>query len=60
MFFKKKSKRDKFEKTVLKNPYEDKHDLWETAEEEVPSDTLGSYTGVPFDDFIPEQDADDL
>ncbi len=27
---------------------------------EVPSDTLGSYTGVPEDGGIPEQDADDL
>lgn len=26
----------------------------------VPSDILGSYTGTPRDDEVPEQDADDL
>lgn len=35
--------------------------VWqETAEEEDISDYLGSYTGNPYDDDMPVQDADDL
>lgn len=31
------------------------------SQEEIPSDVLGSYTGIGLeDDFYPEQDADDL
>lgn len=35
--------------------------VWEEiAEEDDVSDILGSYTGNPYRDFYPEQDADDL
>ena len=36
--------------------------LLEMRREEIPSDVLGSYTGIPADpdDDIPAQDADDL
>ncbi len=49
-----------FKKITMKNPYEDKSLLWETAAEGIPSDSLGSYTGVPFEGVEPEQDADDI
>lgn len=35
-------------------------DEWETAADNDAADVLGSYTGVPLEGEIPEQDADDL
>lgn len=31
-----------------------------TGRDEIPTDTMGSYTGTSYDNDIPEQDADDL
>lgn len=49
-----------FRKITMKNPYEDKSLLWETSAEGIPSDALGSYTGIPFEGEMPEQDPDDI
>ncbi len=59
----KKNKKDKA--ATNKKPVKDIVDLWETAMESDPSDTLGGYTGKPYDafeedDYQPVQDADDL
>ena len=36
------------------------HGTDEPLKAEIPSDVLGSYTGVPLDREMPEQDQDDL
>lgn len=33
---------------------------YELNDEEIHNDVLGSYTGTPYDDLLPIQDADDL
>ena len=33
---------------------------YDLEEEGIPTDVLGSYTGTPYDDLRPIQDADDL
>lgn len=59
----KKRKKDKYSGNA--KPVNDIIGLWEASMEFDPSDTLGSYTGTPYDafeedDYQPVQDADDL
>ena len=56
----KRSRRAKRNEPVANPKYDGLLKLWETALENDISDVLGSYTGRPADDDVPEQDADDL
>lgn len=48
----KQKKHDKVQKATIAYNH--------SREESIQSDVLGSYTGVPYADELPEQDADDL
>ena len=54
-----KARRDA-EKRRLSPLARDIINFWETSMELDITDTLGSYTGRPADDDVPEQDPDDL
>ena len=51
---------DLFESPVMEQAADAAAVLPEQGKGEIPSDTLGSYTGTPCDARCPQQDADDL
>ena len=55
-----KSKNKKRPSPISENLRDESHTLRHQGKGAIPSDVLGSYTGTPDTDDIPEQDADDL
>ena len=55
-----KNHKRKNDKDTMYKAREAMQQLRDINKGEIPSDTMGSYTGTSYDDGNPEQDADDL